>query len=269
MAADLEVLAGFGFCIAQNLVVALPASRFFRFVSKQTDEIREKAGIALAPEEDAIGGKSVASGTACFLIILLDGFWQREVDHSANGGLVDAESESNCADEDADFVGHPAFLILATALGIHFAVIRKGWDFVLLEEFDGRFHFRNRGRIDDQIRFRVVANRGEQHLVLLLFAALHCEIPQIGTIEAGDVFVRIVQAKLLDDVVTDVLRGAGRECGDALVGEFGAQAAELPIFGAEFVAPFRDAVGFVDCKKRDRDAAKPLRRVGSGEPLGR
>src|SRR5580693_923837 len=115
-------------------MIALPASLLFRLVSEQADEIREKTRIAPAPEQNAIGGKPIPTGTASFLVILLDRFRQCEMDHGANGSLVDAETESNRANEDAHFVRHPSLLILATGFRFHLAVIRESRDVVLFEE---------------------------------------------------------------------------------------------------------------------------------------
>ena len=61
-----------------------------------------KSGIFFAPEQDAIGGKAVATGAARFLVILLDGFRQREMDHGADGGFIDAQAESDGADKDGN-----------------------------------------------------------------------------------------------------------------------------------------------------------------------
>src|ERR1700741_5438372 len=120
------MLAGFRFGIAQNIVITLPASLLLRLVGEQPYEICEKTCVAPAPEKNAIGGKSVAAGTAGLLVILLNRFRQGEMDHSAHGGFVDAKTEGNRSDENAHFVRHPALLILAAGGGIHFAVIGEG-----------------------------------------------------------------------------------------------------------------------------------------------
>jgi len=48
-----------------------------------------------------------------------------------------------------------------------------------------------------------------------------------------------------------------------------AQGAELAVFGAKLVAPFGDAVGFVDGEQGDGDAASATRccRLGPGAPV--
>ena len=84
------------------------------------------------------------------------------------------------------------------------------------------------------------------------------DVIQIRAMEAGDVFVGLAELELFDDVVADVLGGAGGEGGDGAIGEMGAQIIELAVFGAEFVAPFGDAVGFVDYEIGDGNVAQPF-----------
>src|SRR5580700_1685857 len=206
-------------------LIALPASLLFRLVGEQADEIREKTRIAPAPEQNAIGGKPIPTGTASFLVILLDRFRQSEMDHSADGSLVDAETESNRADEDADFVRHPSLLILATGVGFHLAVIRESRDLVPFQKFNRGSYLGDGWSVDDHVLAGIVAQGGQQHFLLQLFVAFDCEISQIRAVEAGDVFVRLAKAKLLDNVVAHATRGARRECGNAALGKFGTQAA--------------------------------------------
>ncbi len=49
--------------------------------------------IFLLPEKHSIGREAVASGAPRLLVKLLDGFRQREMDHGAHGGFVDAQAE--------------------------------------------------------------------------------------------------------------------------------------------------------------------------------
>ena len=87
--------------------------------------------------------------------------------------------------------------------------------------------------------------------------------------KAGDVFVRFAQLKLVNDVVAHALRGAGGECGDGTVGKMDSQAAQLAVFGAKLVSPFRNAMRFVDGEKRDRHALQPIERVRARQALRR
>ena len=86
----------------------------------------------------------------------------------------------------------------------------------------------------------------------LLVALVH-DVAQVGAVEAGDVLVRVAKLELLQDVVAHAARGAGGEGGDGLVGKMLAQRTELAVFRAELVAPFGDAVRFVDGEKGQRD----------------
>ena len=83
-----------------------------------------------------------------------------------------------------------------------------------------------------------MADRRKKQFRLLLLIAFECEVTQIRTIEAGDVFVGIVEAELVDDVVANALRRAGRKRCDASVRKISAQSLELAVFGAKLVAPF-------------------------------
>src|ERR1700690_3015719 len=116
------MLAGFRLGVADDLAIAVPTSISLRFVAELIYEVCEETDVLLAPQENAIGGKAVATGAAGFLVILLDRFRQSEVDYGAHGGFIDAEAESDRADEDGNFVGHPKLLILAATVAIHFAV---------------------------------------------------------------------------------------------------------------------------------------------------
>src|SRR4029077_20855593 len=94
-------------------------------------------------------------------------------------------------------------------------------------------------------------------------------IAQIGTAKTGDVFVRIAQAKLLDDVAAHTFCGAGRECGDGSIGENLAQAAELAIFRTKLMAPLRDAMGFVNSEKGERKTLEPIHGAADRDTSGR
>src|SRR5246127_4426241 len=150
-------------------MIALPASLLFRLVSQQADEICEKARIAPAPKQNAIGGKPIATGTAGFLVILLNRFRQCEMYHRADGSLVDAETEGNRANEDANFVRHPPLLILTAGVRFHLAVIRESRNLALFEKFDRGSHLGDGWSVDDHVLAGIVAEGGQQHFLLQLF----------------------------------------------------------------------------------------------------
>ncbi len=83
--------------------------------------------------------------------------------------------------------------------------------------------------------------------------------------KAGDIFVRIAQRELLDDIMPHLPRGTGRESCDRAVRKMSAERAKLPVFGPEFVAPFGDAMRFVDREKRNWYALQPFDGIGPRE----
>jgi len=87
--------------------------------------------------------------------------------------------------------------------------------------------------------------------------------------EADDVLIGLAQLELLQNIVPHVARGAGGEGGDRGLREMLAQGAQVAVFGPELMAPFGDAVSFVDGEKSDGDVLQPADGVRPGEALGR
>ena len=151
MHADLAVTAALGFNEAADDAIALPAALLLGWIADLFDEMREQSRISLLPKQHAIGGKTVASRTARFLVILLDRFRQREMDHSANGGFIDPQAKGDGADQHADFVGHPSFLVAPAGGVVHLAVVADGFDSGFGEQDDGLFDARDGGRVNDYV----------------------------------------------------------------------------------------------------------------------
>ena len=86
--------------------------------------------------------------------------------------------------------------------------------------------------------------------------------------KAGDVFVGVVQFQLLQNVMAHAAGGACGECGDRPFREVSPQGTELPVFGAEFVSPFRDTMRLIDGKKSKRHLLKPRDGLRSREAFG-
>jgi hypothetical protein len=99
------------------------------------------------------------------------------------------------------------------------------------------------------ISFLVTSERCDQQIHLRAAIAFPDYVTQIGAMKAGDVFVRIAQLKLVNDVVPHALGGARGECRDRNLWKLQAQPAQLAVVRAKFVAPFRNAVGFINCKQ--------------------
>src|SRR5229473_8000586 len=191
------------------------------------------------------------------------------MNHRAYSGFIDPQAESHRAHHDAHFIGHPFFLVLAPRGAFHLAVIADGRDTVFLQEIDCVSHARDCRGVDDDAAVRDSLNGAQQPFILRFCVTLANDVSQISAAKTRDVFVRIAQAKLLDDVVPDALRGAGGESSDGTIRKKFAEAAELPILRPEVVAPFGDAMRLVDGEERNRHASKPRGRAIQGDTLGR
>src|SRR6267142_836961 len=213
-----------------------------------------EAGIFFLPEKKAIGGEAVTAGAACFLVILLDTFRESEMNDGAHGGLVDAQAEGHGAHQDAHFVGHPLFLVFAAGAAIHLAVIADGGDAVFFEEIDGFANASDGGRVDDDAAVRDLPHGAKEEFVLRSGVGLADDVAEVRAAKTSDVFVWIAEAELLDDVPANASGGAGGEGGDGAVGKNLAQATELAVLRAEFMAPLGNAVGLVDGEKGKGEA---------------
>lgn len=240
-----------------HAVIALPGAVFFLRVANLVDEEGAQGVVFLLPEEIAVGGEAIAAGAAGFLIELLNTVGKAEADDGADVGLVDAEAEGDGADKDVNLFAHPAFLIGAAGGGVHLAVIADSGDAVLLEEIDEFTDAGDGGAIDDDVAAAGLADGFEDQGVLLGLLGFADDVAKIFTAEAGDGFEGIAKRELLDNVVPDLLRGAGGEGGDGEIGNERAEFAELAILGAEIVSPLGDAVGFVDGEERDGHVFEP------------
>ena len=102
-----------------------------------------------------------------------------------------------------------------------------------------------------------------------VLGALLYHVAKVGAVKAGDVFVRIAQPELIENVVPHALRRTGGEGGDGNIGEVLAQAGELAVLRAELVAPFGDAVRLIDGEQREWHLFEPAHGVFAGQAFGR
>src|SRR5260370_15732389 len=97
--------------------------------------------------------------------------------------------------------------------------------------------------------------------------ALLRHIAKIGSMKAGNIFMRIAQPDVISDDRRHLPGGAGGKRSDRKAGETIAQRAELAILRTKFVAPLRDAMRLINGKKRDGYTLQPSDRIGAREPF--
>ncbi len=117
---------------------------------------------------------------------------------------------------------------------------------------------------------------GQDAVLRVLPLHRHDAQVDIGPVEPGDDDVRARQAQELDDVVAHLGRRRRGERRDGRPARAavpaparGRRLAQPAVVGPEVVAPFRDAMGFVDDEARDRHVAQHLHEMIRREPLRR
>src|SRR6266404_4753077 len=108
-----------------------------------------------------------------------------------------------------------------------------------------------------------MAQRSHQKGGVLSTEALAQQVSQVGTMEAGNVFVGIAQLELCQNVVAHMARRARGESGNGAIRKLAAQPAQLPVLGTELMSPFRNTVGLVDREERNRHLLQPSEGVGA------
>ena len=133
----------------------------------------------------------------------------------------------------------------------------------------GRHAVRRFARLDvnDAAFVRPRAHEGKD---LLVSAGLRRDaVSQVRAVETGDVARGILQVQLPDDVAAHALGGRGGERHHRHVGENFAQRRKLPVFRAEIVSPFADAMRLVNGEEVDVPFLQIFEKAGQHQPLRR
>src|SRR5215472_15103437 len=160
MRADLTMSTLKRLCKRPDGVISLPGAFPLAGVLDLVGKVSQQAGILLTPKQNTVGRFSVASRASRFLVILLQGLGQRQMNHGTDSGLVDPEAKGDCADHHRYFIGHPAFLIPTTVIGPHLGVIGHSRDSLVFQLLDGLFDFVDGWAVDNDVAFRMMSQAG-------------------------------------------------------------------------------------------------------------
>lgn len=231
-------------------------------------EVGEGAEIVLAGQEFAVGRFSVAPGPANFLGVVFERFGEIEMVDRANVGFVDAHPEGDGGANHGDRAGHEGVLDFRARFGAKSGVVGSGEDVVFFEEGSERFRAVLEGGVDDGglsgrcLKFFeevgsafVVGERGDGEI-------------EVGAIEGELVVVGGLDVKITADIAGDLRGGGGGEAENAGDLEFGGEAGELEVVGAKVVAPFGNAVGFVDGEEGELGLGEAGAEFLVGEAFG-
>ena len=84
------------------------------------------------------------------------------MNHRADSCLINPQAKSDCANEHANLIGHPALLVLPAGLAAHLAVISNGRNAALLDEIDRLLDTVDGGRINDNVAARVLTQGSQK-----------------------------------------------------------------------------------------------------------
>jgi hypothetical protein len=90
MQTDLPVPATRGVNKGADDVISLPSSLVFLGITELLYKMRQQPRIHLLPKQHAIRGTPIAPRAPSLLVILLNRFRQRKVNHRSHRGFIDA-----------------------------------------------------------------------------------------------------------------------------------------------------------------------------------
>ena len=236
-------------------------------VAHVVNEPGELCDIGGGEKQHAIAGQSVASGSSGFLIVALDVLRQVVVDDEADVRLVDAHAERDRRAHHLRLVAQERLLIFRALRVREARVIRTRADAIRDEPLGKPLGGLAAEAINDPALLPPLAHKFDDLRICSVFRQ-HA-IREVGPVEARDENCGVAHVELAHDVIAHALGGRRGERHERHAGEVRAQVGNLPVFGPEIVAPFRDAVRLVNRDERDFPLAQFFQKRRHHEPLGR
>ena len=165
--------------------------------------------------------------------------------------FVDAHTEGDGCDDDADFLHQELVLVLRPGLGVQARVVGKCADAVDAQHLCQLFHLFTAEAVDDARFPWVLADELDD--VLFRLHLIPDFVIQVGSIKGRFEHFGVLDAQVLEDVALHLGRGSGREGDDRSVLDFFDYRPDFPVLRTEVVAPFRYAVGFIHRIEGDVD----------------
>ena len=232
-------------------------------------EVFQRHGVVRTGEQFAQRGLSVAARAPDFLLIVFERFRQVEMDHAADVRLVDAHAERDGRDDDFAFAAHERLLRRVAILCGHPGVIRargearirKVRGHVLGAFLESDIHHRGPD-------FRAGETLREDRQPVARGARCHAQM-QVFPAERSLHMPLWRDAEGLANIPRHLRRRRGREREHGPQRQLLRDAREAQIFGAEIVAPLRNAVRLINRQQRDFHPPNPIQKRLARKPLGR
>lgn len=215
-----------------------------------------------------MGGRAIPSGPSDFLGVIFEGFGEVVVIDGPDVCFVDAHAEGDGSANDRGFPGHELLLDFGAYFRSQTSMVGAGGKAVFVEETREGFRAKLQGGVDDG------------GLVRRVFESFKKVIPAVGICERGDRKLEVgsVKGQLMVivrgdlEVVANVFRNLRcrccREAENPLNPKLLGEAGEFEVVGPEVMSPFRNAVCFIDGKKRDGEFFQTMAKFLIGETFG-
>ena len=232
------------------------------------DEAAQLRDVAAAMHHPGHRRQAVTAGPARFLVVGLQALGQIHMRHEAHIRLVDAHAEGDRGHHHHGAAKPEPLQRCSPLLRFQSGVICDRIKTRRLQLGAEPIHPRPGAGVDDARRTAMLLEKWQQ-LTAQVVERLHA-VADVGPIEAGQEHLALLQAQSLADVLAGAGIGRGGEGEPRHLWEACRQLIELAVFGAEIVAPLRDAMGFVDREQADRQGCRQtLEQVAAQQPLRR
>ena len=226
--------------------------------------------VGIAIKGQRVGRQAIAAGAADFLIIGFDALRQVGMADEAHVLLVDAHAEGDGRDDDDAVLAQELVLMRRSDLRREPGVVRQRGDAFRAQRLGEFLDPLARGAIDNA-GFALVARNHRQNVMGDIALAAHRKT-YVRPVEGADENARLRRKKLLHDVGPGRRvrrRGHGDELHLPFARDGSRDLGEIGVFGAEIMAPLRDAMSLVDGQNTGPRRAQQRLRVGADKPLGR
>src|SRR5262245_55884266 len=213
------------------------------------------AQVLRTPQNETLGDLVVAAGAPGLLVIGLERRRGPPMQHLAHIGFIDAHAECARGDDDADLPGEKGLQYSPADSGGQPGMVRSGSNAGAEECPSDELREPSRGRVDERSARSVLDTLPYDGEALAIVADPARRKHQIWPVERRDDDVRISHPENTKDVRTSGWCRAAGERDRRWRPKTGAVDADVPIVGAEFVAPLGDAMRLVDCEQRDRGSS--------------
>ena len=224
--------------------------------------------IFAAVERNAVSQTPVAARTTRLLIISLEALGNVVMDHEPHVGLVDAHSERYRGYDHVDALLQKRVLVGRTLRRVHSGVIGQGCYAVDVQRLGKLLHFFAAQAVYDARFSGMLTDVADYLFVDILGLRSHFVI-KVLAVEARFIDLGVQNAEIFLDVVLHLQRGRGGQRYHREISYLRYHGSDLAVFGAEIVAPFRDAMGLVDSEKRYVDRFQELDVLLLAQRFGR